>query len=697
MNFQQAVTQYQANPTREALRETAKALRAELTEAEKLRMLSGRAIGPTVRGVAKAGRVYNETPYPAGGCARLGIPDVNFADGPRGIVPGNSSSFPAAMARGASFDPELEARVGTAMAKEAAAQGANYYAGICINLLRNPRWGRAQESYGEDPFLLGKMGETLTKVMQENGIMACPKHYACNSIENMRFRVNVTLSDRALHEVYLPHFKKCVDAGAVSMMGAYNLLRGEQCCESHLLLTEILRDTWGFEGFTISDFLWGVRDARRAVGSGMDIEMPYTMHYRKLKKYLESGEIQMADIDQSVENIIKGQLQILPNWKPQDRSVVACKEHAALAREAAEKGTVLLKNDGILPLHPQSLSPTAQLAVIGRYADVANTGDHGSSNVYSPYVVTPYQGLCALYGAACVAKDDASDLNRTAALAKNSAYVLAVVGGDYKQEGEYVVPTQRELPFARKLGTGGDRRSLRLQQKDIRLLVKLAEANPNLIVMIQGGSAYLIDEWLYLAKGVLMSFYGGMEGGTALANLISGEVNPSGKLPFTVAAQEDDYPLFLFPEDGTEEIEYGYYHGYTLLDKAGKQAAYPFGFGLSYTSFALDSLAVEDAGGTLNVSVTVKNTGPMAGDEVVQVYAGSKNMSEDRPVKLLKGFARVSLSPGEERTVSVAVVKDDLRFYCPQSKSWVLDEAYTIYAGNNAENAMELSCGVILG
>ena len=271
MHFQDAVSRYVQNPTQETLNETAAALCAQMSLGEKIRMLRGHALSATARNFLRYGRYYNATPYGAGGCKRLGIPEVRFSDGPRGVVMGKSTCFPVSMLRGAAFDDELEYRIGQAIAKEALAQGANYFAGICINLLRHPAWGRAQETYGEDPYLLGRMGVALTKAVQSYGVMACPKHYALNSIEDLRFSVDAKADAQTLRDVYLPHFKKCIDAGALSIMAAYNKCNGTYCCDSKELLTDILRNEWGFDGFAISDFFFGIHDAAQALNAGLDI------------------------------------------------------------------------------------------------------------------------------------------------------------------------------------------------------------------------------------------------------------------------------------------------------------------------------------------------------------------------------------------------------------------------------------------
>ena len=343
-------------------------------------------MGVTIKNTLTKGRYYNGEAYPAGGVKRLGIPPVLFTDGPRGIVMGKCTCFPVSMLRGAAFDENLEYEIGKVMAKEATALGANLFAGVCINLLRHPMWGRAQETYGEDPFLLGKMGEALTRAMQENGIIACPKHYALNSIEDLRFSVNAKADERTLHEVYLPHFKKCIDAGAMSIMGAYNKVNGTYCCENKVLLTDILRDKWGFDGFTLSDFFYGIYDAARSVKAGMDMEMPYYFRYAFLKSKLRKGEITVDDINLSVKRILKALIKTLPNHKQYKKDVILSKEHTKLSRITAGKGTVLLKNEN-KTLH---ITDNKKIAVVGRYANKVNVGDHGSSNVYSPYSITAY-------------------------------------------------------------------------------------------------------------------------------------------------------------------------------------------------------------------------------------------------------------------------------------------------------------------
>ena len=681
MDFDFAVKTYRDNPCDEVLEEVAASLCGELKLHEKLSMLSGKRF--FLRNgfdLITKGQKYNCRPCLAGGVKRLGIPEVAFSDGPRGVVMGNSTCFPVSMARGASFDDELEYEIGCAMAEEVIAGKGNYFAGICINLLRNPRWGRAQETYGEDPFLLSRMGAALTRAVQDNGVIACPKHYALNSIENIRFDVDVDCNEKTLHEVYLPHFKACVDAGAMSIMGAYNLFRGDHCCESSYLLKDILRAQWGFRGFTISDFLMGVRNAPKALKAGLDIEMPQKMRYALLPVALKTGKITEDDIDNSVKSILRGLIKVTPALRKTDKRVICSPEHTALALRAALEGTVLLKNDGVLPLENPS-----KIGIVGRYADKINVGDHGSSSVSAPYTVTPYEGLCNVYGKDKVVLCEGLSLTKAETELKECDAVIVCVGSDYRQEGENLANFSKSDSVQEK-GMGGDRYSLRIPKDEVALIRHACATCKKVIVNIIGGSAYIIEEWKDSVNAIFHSFYGGMEGGNALAQLVGGRANPSGHLPFTMAKREEDYPGFLFPGDKTRKITYGYYHGYTLFDKENIEPAYPFGFGLSYTEFACQRVSVKDDGENVRVSFSVKNKGNRDGKAAVQVYAGAAG---DHPVKLLKGFKKVFVPSGESVKSEITVNKEDLKFYDPENKSWYLEDKYSFYVGFDSRDAMK--------
>ena len=668
MNFDQAVKAYQANPVKEELEKQVSALCGEMTLNEKIHMLSGHTIGQTQVDMIKTGRNYNVRSLKAGGCKRLGVPPVAFTDGPRGVVMGNSTCFPVSMLRASAFDPELEYRFGKAIADEAIAQDANYFAGVCINLVRNPRWGRTQETYGEDPFLLGAYGAALTKSVQEEGMIACPKHFALNSIEDLRFFVNAKCDDRTLHEVYLPHFKKCIDAGAQSIMGAYNKFDGDYCCASKKLLTDILRDQWGFDGFVMSDFVNGVHDAESSLKAGLDMEMMFTMHYNgfAIKKLLKSGKLQQEHIDRAVRNILRVLIRQTPQIRPRSKSVVASQKHRDLALEIAEKGMVLLENNGVLPLAKES-----KVMVTGPYADAVNVGDQGSSRVWDKHIVTPFAGISKVFPHASLTDGDVA---------------VVCVGSNRKKEGEFFASASEKMK-KKPRDCGGDRDSLRLDREEVELIRSLKAQGKKVVVALYSGCAIIVEEWKQYADAILMNYYSGCEGGTALANLLCGDKNFSGKLPFTVARDEGDYPAFLSIGQKPYEIEYGYYHGYTKLEKEGVAPAYPFGYGLSYTSFAISDKAADWGGDGLTVTAKVKNTGDFDGAEVVQVYVGSKGAAngDDRPVKLLKGFQRVELKAGEEKTVTITIPNEELKFWTPSG--WVLDGAYTVYVGTDSRSA----------
>ncbi len=386
----------------------ARALVARMTPAERLECLDGDTDfwEGLIDGVC--GGYYAHT-WPAAGVPRLGIPGLAFCDGPRGVVIGRATAFPVSMARGATFDPGLEERIGDAIGRELRAAGATFYGGVCINLLRHPAWGRAQETYGEDPLHVGTMGAALTRGVQRHA-MACVKHYACNSMENARFTVDVTAGERALHEVYLPHFRQVVAAGVASVMSAYNGVNGEWCGENRTLLTGILREEWGFDGIVISDFQFGLRDAVRSVAAGLDVEMPYRMvRWQHLPDALADGTLRAADVDCAVERIVATFLRFARVFEtPGDPAHLACDEHRALAREAAAGSFVLLRNEGaVLPLAAAGLR---RVAVIGALAAVPNIGDGGSSDVHPPHVVTPLEGLRAALPDAEILHHDGADL-----------------------------------------------------------------------------------------------------------------------------------------------------------------------------------------------------------------------------------------------------------------------------------------------
>ena len=649
----------------------------QLTVDEKIGIMSGQITEEKLLSDLFVIEHYNMKPYPTMAIDRLGLPNVRFVDGPRGVVSGSSTCFPVSMARGASFDRDLEERIGEAIGAEIRAQGGNYFGGVCINLPRNPRWGRAQECYGEDPYHLGEMGAALTRGVQSQNVMACVKHFAMNSIENARFKADIYASKRALHEVYLPHFKRCADEGAASIMGAYNLVYGDQACESKLLLKDILRDKWGFEGFTLSDFLWAIKDAVKAVKSGMNIEMPCIEHYSKeLPAALAEGRIDMEDIDEALGYILRTIIyfETRSDKRAYSQDIIACKEHTMLAKEAALKSMVLLKNDNqVLPFRKESAK---KIVLLGELADTENIGDHGSSKVHPSYTVTPLKGIMKKLPDTEILHCDGKDLEKAKKLAEEADAVIIIAGYIHSDEGEFLADRS---DIAEK---GGDRTSLRLHQRDTDLIKGVAGINPNTVCSLIGSSAILIDEWEALVPAIMFSFYSGMEGGNALADILFGDICPSGKLPYTVARSEEDYPFF---DPDCTQAEYGYYHGYTKLDKEQKEPFYPFGFGLSYTSFKMGEPMIQVFEDTAKVMVSVKNTGDFTGTQVVQLYVGCEGSKVIRPVKVLKDFIRVTLKPGQEAMAMLKVTKADMAYYNESTDRFVEEDIqYIAYVGDSS-------------
>jgi len=659
---------------------------------EKIRIVTGKLTLKELWFIYRRKRLYNTVPWCAGGVKRLGIPKLKFSDGPRGIVMHDSTCFPVAIARAASFDRDLENAIAQIIGIEARAGGANFFGGVCINLLRHPAWGRAQESYGEDPFLQGEMGLALTRGVQTHNVIACIKHFALNSMENMRFEVDVKVDDRALYEVYLPHFKKCIDGGASSVMGAYNKVNGDYACENKRLLRDILMEEWGFEGFVISDFLWAIHDSAKAAKAGCHVEMPLPRKYgKKLKKIVKQGAVPMEVLNDAVTRTISTLIQFSnqPDPRRYSKKDIACQSHMELARHAAEKSMVLLKNkDNILPI-PAS---AGKILVVGKLADTENTGDHGSSRVYPPYVVTPLQGIKNLVGKETdIIYNDGTNLEQAKRLAQECDYVIAVCGYQFDDEGEFIRPRKsKRLNEMLEMNSGGDRRNLSLHDEDIKLLKTVGVVNKHTVAVIIAGSAVIMEEWKDDVSSILMSFYSGSEGGKALANILFGKVNPSGKIPFTIAKKAEDYPFF---DIDAKEITYDLFHGYSYFDKNNCEPAFAFGFGLSYTQFEYRDVKVEEHEDFLGVRVQVKNIGKQAGSEVVQVYIGAKDSLIERQKKLLAGFEKYEIGIDEEITAKIKVDKHQLKYYDTERKDWVLENCmYTIYAGSSSRDEDLLSC-----
>jgi beta-glucosidase len=680
-----------------SIRSRARALLAQLSSAEKLALLDGDT--PFWAGMLDiaARDASHRHPWPAAQVPRLGLAGLQFVDGPRGVcLEGGATTFPVPIARGAAWDPELEERIGAAIALEARSFGANWVAAVCVNLLRHPGWGRAQESYGEDPVHVGVLGAACTRGLQRHAL-ACVKHFALNSIDSSRFLVDVRASERVLHELYLPQFRACLEAGAASVMSAYNRVNGIWCGEHPRLLTEILKRRWGFQGFVVTDFIFGVRDGVAALLAGQDLEMPFPMVFAGvLEEALADGRLPMARVEDAAERLLRAQLSVPAGDYPP--ALRRRPEHVALARRAATEAIVLLRNEG--PLLP--FAGLRSLAVVGRLAAQPNLGDRGSSDTRPPpgSVVTPLEGLRAAAPEISITPVASDDPAAAAAAAAGCDAAVVVAGLDWRLEGEHIhpgdiAPILRQIPppdwllnsWPQRFGgrrlrrlwrlaaeliawiTGhaaprpggdfasGDRTDLRLPAAQVDLIRAVAAANPRTVVVLMGGGAVLMEEWRQAVPAILLLWYPGEQGGHALADVLLGRVSPSGRLPFSLPGSADHLPPF---EPRATQVTYDLWHGYRRLGRAGRRAAYPFGFGLSYSRFELSDLRAEwsDGGngaGGVTLAVTLANRGPMAAAEVVQVYLEPPGLRLERPPRTLVGFRRLELASGERCRVTLEI------------------------------------------
>lgn len=660
----------------------AKALYDQLSEGERLGLLDGDM--PFWEGMAEMRREgYNVRPYVHGAVDRLGIPGIRFVDGPRGCVAGRGTAFPVSMARGATWDPALEERVGEVIGREIRAMGGNFFGGVCINLPRHPAWGRIQETYGDDPHHLGEFGAALARGTQKY-VMACAKHYALNSMENARFRVDVSIDEADLHDVYLPHFKRCADEGVAAIMSAYNSVNGEWAGQNEYLLSAVLRGLWGWKGIVVSDFIWGLRDGAKSLNAGLDLEEPFAQQRAMgLRRQIAAGESSWGMAERAGLRLIAAQLR---SYAARAQGAFEAKgmadaESRALSREVAARGMVLLKNDAVagapaLPLEPGTVE---SIAVIGRLALRGNMGDRGSSDVRPPRFVTPLEGIRAAYPGARIEVVGEDDPKAAAEAARRAQAAIVIAGFTERDEGEYVgsdtmtspelatlYPPKPEGAEAEGPGGGedvnpvmtsgdeygGDRAALTLRPVDEEIILAVAAANPRTAVAIVAAGAVLTESWRPKVPAVLMMWYAGMEGGHALADVLTGKQNPSGRLPFAIPAKAEHLPPF---DRHATKVRYDRFHGQRLLDKLGVAAAFPHGFGLSYTSFEIRDA---ELGGLIEggarVKATVANTGTRDGRHVVQVYG--RRVSGSHAGELwLTGFAAVDVPAGKAVKAEVRV------------------------------------------
>ncbi len=645
--------------------EEAESLVAKMSLKEKVVLLAGHCKWYQSMGIGS----YNSFPYGAGGNERLGVSQMLFCDGPRGCVSGSSTCFPVSMARGATFDPELEERVGKAIAKEIRANGGNFFGGVCINVPYNPGGGRSQETFGEDSVHIGRMASALVKGVQSESVIACIKHFAFNSMENSRFWVNVKADKRTEREIYLRHFKECIDGGAAAVMSSYNRYLGHFNGANNYLLRDVLKGEWDFDGFVVSDFFFGLHNTSGGMNAGLDVEMnirrKYT--YGNIKRALKKGKITEKQIDEASVRIVRTILaaENAKGEREYPAELITCKEHTDLAREVAEKSITLIKNEN--SLLPLDVNKVRSIALVGDLADEENIGDYGSSQVHPPYIVTLKQAIEENYPDAHMTYIPTSEVKDRRYIIEHADAVITVCGMKHSDEGEYIFVI------------GGDRKELGLKNRDVKMIKEVSSLNKNSIVVLIGGNMIRMNEWHDNVNSVLFAYYPGMEGGNALADIIFGKVNPGGKLPFVIGKHDGDFPEVKWQ---TLEQDYGYYHGYKKLNKDKKEEDYSYGFGLSYTEFDVSRPVLSSSDEETAVfTVNVKNTGALEGSETMQLYIGYENSAVERPERELKDFCRVYLKAGEEKEVKLTVKKSDLAYY--GKDGFVTEDIdYIAYIGN---------------
>lgn len=611
------------------------------------------------------------------GIPRLGIPPLQMTNGPAGVGPGGAgpqqeaTAMPSPLALAATWDLSLAYENGKIEGEETRETGNTLLEGPDVNIARIPQGGRVFESFGEDPYLDAKMAVADIQGIQNTGIMATVKHYIANNQEDERFRINEDVGERAMREIYMPAFKAAVEDGhSAAVMCAYPKVNGTYNCENAPLLNTVLKEEWKFDGFVMSD--WGAtHSAAPSALAGLDLEMPTGRYFGDdLKKAVLSGEVPMSAIDDKLVRRFAKMMQ-LGDWVPVPKPTsIPAFAHGAVDRKIAEAGMVLLKNENsLLPLPVRGIRG---IALIGPYAVRPNTGGGGSSHVIPLYTITPYDGLESAIEAQRVVILDGSDVDAAVAAAK-SAEVAIVMVGDQNTEGH-------DHPIM-------------LPDAQNKLIEAVAKANPKTVVVVKSGSAVLMP-WIDEVPAVLEAWYPGEEDGNAVADVLTGKVDPSGKLPLTFprsvdqtfAANSEQYPGINGAVRYTEGIDVGY-RGYTAHHVT---PLFPFGFGLSYTTFSFSGLKVEHAPGSKDATVSfrVTNTGKVPGAEVAQLYLGFPNVAAgNEPPIQLKGFRKVMLVPGESKTVTLQIDPHSFSYWSVQSHAWkVARGRFLVMVGDSSAN-----------
>jgi len=679
----------------------------------------------------KVSLVHANSNFTTAGVPRLGIPELWMDDGPLGVreevgerfrILNHGDDFatamPGTLGLAATWNPELATAYGAVIGQEAKQRGKNIMLGPSLNIQRTPLCGRNFEYMGEDPFLTSRMAVHYIQGEQAQGVSSCAKHFAANSQEHQRDSINEIIDERTLREIYLPAFRAAVqEAGVLTVMGAYNQINGQHCCENEHLLNEILKGDWGFKGIVVSDW-GGVHHTDLAVMNGMDIEMgtrpPYESNYlaNPFLKGLKCGQFPVSVLDDKVRRhlYVMFKLNLIQdpatpaatNTAPE--GPLSTREHQDISRKIAEESFVLLKNQKLLPLNPARIKT---IAIIGANAIAQFSHGGGSAMIKPPYEITALEGISNRLGSdvklvyaqgynapggsvqansklgteATAPVLDSSNLVAEAVAAAKVADVVVYIGGLNHQE-DYDTE-------------GGDRKDLKLPAGQDDLIRQLVKANPKTVVVLMGGGAVEMGSWLSKVPALLYAWYPGLEGGNALAHVLFGDTNPSGKLPCTFPKHLADSPahaLHAYPgTNGTEIYQEGLLVGYRWFDTKKIEPLFPFGHGLSYTTFKYSNLNLVPGPEALGAPVTVEfelaNTGSRAGAEVAQVYVQEASPSLPRPLKELKGFKKVFLQPGEKQKVYVILDRNAFAHYDPDKKGWVADKgAYKILVGSSSRD-----------
>lgn len=663
----------------------------------------------------KVALCHAQSKFSSAGVPRLGIPELWMSDGPHGVraeinwndwgyanwTNDSITAFPALTCLAATWNPDMSAKYGKAIGEEARYREKDVLLGPGVNIYRTPMNGRNFEYMGEDPYLASVMCVPYIQELQKNGVAACVKHYALNNQELWRGHIDVNLSDRALYEIYLPAFKAAVEeGGAWSIMGAYNKIRGQHACHNDFALNKILKGDWKFDGCVITDW-GGAHDTYEAAVNGLDIEMgsytngltsesafTYNDYYlaNPYLQMLKDGKVPMSTIDDKASRILRLIFRTAMN-RQKPYGSVATEEHYAAAREIGNEGIVLLKNAPVIkkgaPLLPIDAAKYQNILVVGDNAVRLLNQGGGSSELKVKDMVSPLDGLRAVYGdKVAYAKGYAAGrpmYGRADEIPQNVVDSLRAEAVEMAKKADLVVLVGGLNKNHFQDCEGGDRLEYGLPFGQDELIEALLGVNKNLVLVLLSGNAVEMP-WVSQVPAIVQGWYLGSMGGKSLADILSGAVNPSGKLPFSFPARLKDcgahaFDELSYPGDSIkQEYKEDILVGYRWHDTKKVPALFPFGHGLSYTTFTygkpVASAKAMAADGTLTVTVAVKNTGSIAGKEIVQLYVGDDKCSVLRPVKELKHFAKVALAPGQEKSVTFTLTPDDLKFYDEASAAW---------------------------